>query len=594
MPTLRPYQLKLKTEINLAWTQLSAAGHATPVVLAVSPTGTGKTVLFSEVMTDEPGASCAVAHRKEITSQISLALAKNGVRHRIIGQKRTIKSCSNLQLKKLKRSFVDPNAKCGVAGIDTLINIKPDDPDFKWLQQVRLWVGDEGHHFLRENKWGRGIAMLPNARGLLVTAETGRADGKGLGRQADGLADAMVLGPTMRDAIEWGYLVDYRIAMPEGDVDISEVEISKTTGDFNYSQLRNAFHESKKICGDTVKAYQQHAAGKLAVVFAVDVEEATKMARKFREEGIPAQMVSADTDDDLRDDTLRRFEARELLVLVNVDLFGEGFDMPNIECVIMARHTESFNLYKQQWGRGTRLDIPADWMRAWDSYTPEQRRYMISISAKPYMMLVDMVGNVLRHGGPPDKSGRGQSLDRREGGTRSSSRSDAIPTRVCLNKNARGSGLACAQPYERWLHKCPYCGHVPEPTTRSSPEAVEGNVLLLDAATMAALRGEIAKVDAPANAAAYGSDVVANSIRKRQWERQQAQEGLRRAIAWWAGFETANGRTHAGEQYSRFYMLFGVDVLAAQALGTREADELRLKICNKLALLGIDATVSID
>lgn len=593
MPTLRPYQLKLKTEINLAWAQLSAAGNATPVVLAVSPTGTGKTVLFSEVMRDEPGASCAVAHRKEITAQISLALAKNGVRHRIIGSSKTRKACAGVHLRRLKRSFVDPNAKCGVAGIDTLINVKPTDPDWQWLQQVKLWVGDEGHHFLRENKWGRGIAMLPNARGLLVTAETGRADGKGLGRHADGVADAMVLGPTMREAITWGYLVDYVIAMPEGDVDISAVEISKTTGDFNYSQLRNAFHESKKICGNTVKAYQQHAAGKLAVVFAVDVEEATKMAREFRDAGVPAQMVSADTDDELRDRTLRQFEARELLVLVNVDLFGEGFDMPNIECVIMARHTESFNLYKQQWGRGTRLDIPAEWMRAWDDYTPEQRLHMISISAKPHMILIDMVGNVLRHQGPPDKAGRGQSLDGRRFG-RSSAKSDAIPIRVCLNKNANGSGLACAQPYERWLHKCPHCGFSPEPASRASPEAVDGNVLLLDAATMATLRGEIARVDADASTAAYGSDVVANSIRRRQWERQQSQEGLRRAIAWWAGFEVANGRTHPGEQYSRFYLLFGADVLTAQTLGAREADELRLKISNHLALLGIDATVSID
>ena len=587
MPKLRPYQSRLRDEINQAWAHLGPNG----VVLAVSPTGTGKTVTFSDVILAEPGASCAIAHRKEIVSQIALSLARNGVRHRIIGTKKTQQACQRIQLKKLKRHFVDPNAKCAVAGIDTLLNISPTDLEYPWLSTVKLWVGDEGHHFLRTNKWGKGVVMFPNARGLLVTAETERADGKGLGRHADGFADAMVLGPTMREAINAGYLVDYRIAMPEGDVDIANVEVSKTTGDFNQHQLREAHHKSKTICGNVVKAYRKHSDGLRAVVFAVDVEEAVKIAKEFKADGVAAEALHGDSDEDWRDNVLSRFEAGEILVLVNVDLFGEGFDLPNIRTVIMVRHTESFNLYKQQWGRGARLDIPKEWADRWDDFTDDQRRALIAQSVKPHMMLIDMVGNVMRHGGPPDCRVK-FSLDRRA--SRSSGESDAIPTRVCLNKNKNDTGLACAKRYERFYKKCPYCGHYPEPPSRTAPEFVDGDVLELDASVISAWLAKIAKVDAPTESAAYGEDVVARAIRNRHHARQQEQERLRRAMHWWSGLQAAQGVTDTGEQYRRFYHMFGCDVATAQTLGASEACALWLKICNYLALLGIDGTVSID
>ncbi len=586
MPKLRPYQARLRNEINAAWAQLGPNG----VVLAVSPTGTGKTVTFSDVIMAEPGASCAIAHRKEIVSQIALSLARNGVRHRVIGTKKTRQACQRIQLKKLKRHFVDPNAKCAVAGIDTLLNIKETDIEYPWLSTVKLWVGDEGHHFLRTNKWGKGVVMFPNARGLLVTAETERADGKGLGRHADGFADVMVLGPTMREAIDSGYLVGYRVAMPEGDVDITNVEVSKATGDFNQHQLREAHHKSKTICGNVVNAYRKYSAGLRAVVFAVDVEESIKIAKEFKANGIPAEALDGESDPDWREHVLAKFEAGEILVLVNVDLFGEGFDLPNIRTVIMVRHTESFNLYKQQWGRGARLDIPKEWADRWDEFTDQQRRELIAQSVKPDMMLIDMVGNILRHGGPPDCRVK-FTLDRRA--SRSSGESDAIPTRICLNKDKDGTGIACAKRYERYHKKCPYCGYYPEPPSRTAPEFVDGDVLELDAATLAAWVAKIAKINAPAEAAAHGDGIVANSIRKNHLSRQKEQERLLLAMHWWSGMHTAQG-ADLSEQYRRFYHTFGCDALTAQTLGAGEACALWLKICNHLALLGIDGTVSID
>lgn len=586
MPTLRPYQARLDAEIHAAW----AAGHN--CVMAVSPTGTGKTVTFSEVIRKEQGASCAIAHRKEIVAQIALSLARNGVRHRIIGSKQARKHCQRVQLRKLKRHFVDPNAPCAVAGIDTLNGIKPGSAEDIWRHTVRLWVGDEGHHFLVKNKWGKGVAMFPNARGLLVTATPCRADGKGLGRHADGFADALVLGPTMRQAIDMGYLVDYKIAMPETDIDLAEVRVSDTTGDFMQRELSEAFHKSQTICGDIVKAYRKFLEGKRAVVFAVDVEESGRVAKTFRDAGIPAESVSGETDEEVRDNVLARFEAGEVKVLVNVDLFGEGFDLPNIDGVIMARPTESFGLYAQQWGRGARLGIPDEWMAAWETYSDEQRRHMISISPKPFMWLIDMVGNVERHEGPPDFR-TAWSLDRRaaRGAT-----TDAEPTRVCLNPDSRGDGsmIVCAKNYERFHKKCPYCGYYPEPPERSTPEVVDGDVFELDPNVLEAWRAKIAKVDAPVQDVAHGNDVIANSIRRNHYERQQAQQRLRSAMNWWSGLQVARGITDENEQYRRFYFKFGADVATAQTLGKAEADALAARICAEIAPFGIDGSVIIQ
>src|SRR6202012_4149963 len=140
---------------------------------------------------------------------------------------------------------------------------------------------------------------------------------KGLGRHADGITDALVLAPSMRDIINMGYLTDYRIFAPPSDLNLSEVSISSTTGDFNQDQVRKAVHKST-ITGDIVKHYLKIAPGKLGVTFAVDVEEAGKIASAFKAAGVPAEVVSAKTPDALRAAILRRFKKREILQLVNV------------------------------------------------------------------------------------------------------------------------------------------------------------------------------------------------------------------------------------------------------------------------------------
>ena len=561
---LRPFQLDLERDTYAAW----AAGARN--VMAVAATGSGKTVFFSKIIRDSAGASCAIAHRQELVSQMSVTLARNGVRHRVIGSATLRRICTRLNIDETGYDHTHPNARCAVAGVDTLVRMDASDP---WFKAVSLVVTDEGHHCLTGNKWGAAARMFPNARGLLVTATPMRADGCGLGSHADGIADAMVVAPGMRDLINMGYLTDYRIFAPPSDLDLSAVTVG-ASGDFSMPKLREATHRSH-IVGDVVQSYLKFAGGKLGVTFSVDVESAVEQAQAYRAAGVPAEVVSAKTPDTLRAAILRRFRNRELLQLVNVDLFGEGFDLPAIEVVSMARATQSFSLFSQQFGRALRLMLDPSLQLNWGDFTDSERLAHIARSSKPRAIIIDHVSNVLRHNGPPDRKII-WSLDRREKRSRGTP-DDVIPMRVCLNKLDEKTGLPCLQPYERYHVACPFCGFAPVPAGRSSPEMVDGDLQEMDAEVLAALRGDVARVDGAAVLPYSADPSVIGAVKKWHHERQQAQAALREAMAQYGGVHTANGEPLAQAQ-KRFYLTFGVDVMSAQALGAREAEELRDRI----------------
>lgn len=542
-PALRPYQQDIRDDIESRW--LGVAN-----VLAVLPTGAGKTVLFSSILADEPGASCAIAHRQELVSQISLALARNGVRHRIIGQDPVIRMIVRLHMEEVGANYVVPNAKCAVASVNTLTGKKFAESLKPWLPTVKLWVQDEAHHVLRDNQWGRAAAMFPNARGLGVTATPLRADGNGLGRHADGLFDTMVIGPSMRDLITMGFLTEYRIFAPPSTFHRDQIAVSQTTGDFNLDQMRKAVassslvvHDEKQIVGDIVQHYQRIAPGKLGVTFVPDIATAETVAEQFNAAGVPAMAVSSKTPDDERCKILRRFKSRELLQLVNCDLFGEGFDLPAIEVVSMGRPTESYGLYVQQFGRALRL-----------------------LDGKDRAIIIDHVGNVMRHGLPD--APREWSLDRRE--RRSSGKSDTQTIRACLNPE-------CGAVYERFRDACPYCGTpVPPPAERSRPEFVDGDLFELDPAMLEQMRGAVARVDMTPEA--YREQLARQGVPqigimanvKRHIERQETIGTLREAMAVWAGYERAAGLSDR-EIFRKFYINHGHDWMTAQTLKRDEA-----------------------
>jgi len=539
---LRDYQQDADSDILAAW----QGGYQN--VLAVLPCGAGKTVLLAYMISRHKGASCVIAHRQELVLQISIALASAGVVHRIIGPSSVVRLAIVQHMAKLGKSFYNPHAPCGVAGIDTLV--RRTESLAGWMGTVTMWVMDEAHHILTSNKWGTGAALFPRAIGLGVTATPVRADGAGLGRHADGVFDKMIVGPSMRDLINLGSLSDYRVFCPPCDIDLSEVKISLATGDYNQDGLRKAVHKSH-LHGDVVSHYRKIAMGKLGITFAVDVEHATQITADYNAAGVIAELVTAKTTDADRLKIMERFRAKKTLQLVNVDLFGEGVDIPAIECVVLARPTASFGLFCQQFSRGGRL-----------------------AEGKKFYDVIDAVGNVWPRHGLPDAP-RKWSLDRRD---RKASKpaEDVIPLKVCPD---------CTQVYERFLPSCPHCGFVPVPADRKDIRVVEGDLTQLDPLVLAAMRGEIEKVDLPATE--YRESLLGQGIPQigqaamanRHHANQQAQITLRDNIAQWAGYVKASGVPVPSQQsYKMFYLKFGVDVLTAQALKMQDATELNNQI----------------
>lgn len=544
----RPFQTKFKNDILNDWKT-----HRN--VLAVLPTGGGKTVVLSNIVAEHVGASCVIAHRQELVSQISLALSRDGVRHKIIAPQAVVKNCVKLQMQEHGKSYYDPNSRCSVAGVDTLVRRGADN-------SVSLWVQDEAHHVLRDNKWGTAATLFPNAKGLGVTATPIRADGKGLGIHADGLFHTMVEGPTMRTLIDSGYLTDYRIFAPTSHIDLSDVNIS-AGGDYNPKKLAGAVRKSK-VVGDVVHSYKQFAMGEAGITFATDVETANDIADQFNASGIPAMAVSAKTPDAERMKYMKQLINGDLLQVVNVDLFGEGVDVPAVKVVSFARPTQSYGLFKQQCGRVLRLFNPPV---NWDEFSDIERLIQIRNSKKPHGKIIDHVGNILERHGLPDLE-REWSLDAVE--KRSSKPKDEVPIRVCTE---------CMAVYERIKSQCPFCMTRPVPGRRDGIEYVDGVVTELDASTLMRMRGAVERMDMDVND--YTDELIRKNCpqigimahSKKHMANQAAQEILRDSIAQWAGYRRAEGMPDE-EIYKTFYFKFQIDIMSAQALKEKDAKML--------------------
>lgn len=570
---LRPYQTRLKQGIYQAWSK-GAVG-----VMAQAPTGAGKTEVMQDIAGELDGMGLAFAHRKELIGQIAMAFARSGIEHDIIAPKETRNKIVRKQMQRLGRTTYNPNASWLVASVDSF-NARGLDPTIAArVPRIKNAFVDEGHHVQQTNKWGRALAQLTEVeRLLLVSATPGRPDKKGLGSWNDGVCDALIEGPQMRTLINEGYLCDYQLATVwPSDLNLAGVEISETTGEFNPKQLAERIKQSKRIIGDIVDTYVRNARGETAICFAVDLEHGAKIVQQFLDAGVPAVLVSGESTPAEREDALERLEDGHIHVVVNVDLFGEGFDLPNVKVVIMARPTASFITYAQQFGRVLRLLISALLMGNWDLYNAAQRLAYIATSEKPFGKVFDHVGNIYRFEGPPDKP-RVWSLE--PGYKRKRSANDAIPLRMCFE---------CFKKCEAFHTNCPHCGHeFPAPGTMgSSAIEVDGDLRFMSAEFLSMMRGEVHHIDGPAFIP-QGRPDLEHIVRKRHQERQIEQHYLRKVINLWAAtYADVNDATN----YKRFFLLFGMDVVSACALGVGDARALRSKIEAEIIGRGIVITV---
>lgn len=535
MIKMRPYQQDMIDRTYFEW------GRGARCVVIVSPTGSGKASTLCEIarLEAERGQRVLItAHRQELITQLSNTLARNGIRHGIVAAQSTIKYANRLHMENFGKCFYDPKSRVTVGSVQSI-----KLPFIQELAQYRdkvTVIGDEGHHYTRESlTWGKVFTPLDEAgaRLLLLTATPCRADGKGLSRETDGYGDVLVVGPTMRWCIEQGYLCDYKIYCPPTDIHLDRVKVSQATGDYAEKELKREIAESH-IVGDIVEHYLKIAPGKRGVTFTVGVDMAEEVAEQYRKRGVPAVAMSGRMDDKDRIQALRDLRSGKVLQVVNDSVLTEGTDEPSIEVVTFARPTQSFGLYCQMFGRGTRM-------------SPD--------TGKTHLIVIDAVSNVMRHGLPD--APREWSLDRRE--RRSSGKSDAAPVRTCL---------ACTAVFERFMDACPFCGEpIPAPAQRTGPDWVEGDLYELDAATLAQMRSSLERVDMDPSdyrdlltrQGVPQIGIMANV--KRHIARQETVGTLRDILALWGGYERAAGLSDK-EIMRKFYLTYGVDLWTAQTL----------------------------
>ena len=538
MIPLRDYQQRQHDEVYQNW----SAGHRS--VMIQLPTGGGKTVIMGEINRTRTDVCLNYAHRSELVSQISMALARNDLPHKIIASTSTMQACVERHIRECGMSYVaHGNSRHGVASVDTL-KARAKDPSLgSWLARVGMTSIDEGHHALPTNKWGTALEMTPNAQVVAYTATTRRADRKSLSRAQGGLFDVMVRGPSMRELIDRNYLCDYRIFVPPQSINRGELKIG-STGDFTQASVSQVMQQSQ-ITGDVVDHYMRIAQGKRGITFAPDVDMAIKIAQNFKLMGIPAEAVSGRTNDRMRDQIIEDFRAGRILQLVNVDLFGEGFDVPAVEVVSLARPTESLSLYLQQVGRALRI-----------------------MDGKQWGIIIDHVSNVARHGLPD--ADRGWTLEIPEGiKARKRDEEPEIKITVCAN---------CMQAYEAHHLACPYCGHVPVPAGRGDIKAVDGDLMELTPEMLTKMRGSIVDIE-------RNPFFPNNPVDHRKYDGYEtlieAQKDLRTAISHWAGIYHDQGEPDRMIT-KRFYLTFGIDPVSAQALKTKEARELKERVAERI------------
>lgn len=264
-----------------------------------------------------------IDHRKELIDQTSRTLDKYGIEHGIIA------------------SGVEPNYELPIqiASVQTLV---------RRLEQVSVpdfLIVDECHHI--EAATYKKIVEKWNCYLLGLTATPIRMGGRTLHDSFD----ALVEGSTVKELIELGYLTRYKY-VAYNRPEFSELRIGNDNEFTNKSMSR--VMDRLEVIGDVTKSYVDHAFGLKTICYCVNIKHSEHQAEDFNAHGIRAAHIDANTPKSKRAEIIEQFRRNEITVLCNVDLFGEGFDVPDVECVILARPTRSLTIYIQQTMRALR------------------------------------------------------------------------------------------------------------------------------------------------------------------------------------------------------------------------------------------------
>lgn len=359
-------------------------------VVLTMPTGAGKTVTAAAMATaavDNGRRVLMLVHRQELLRQAEAAMKLAGLNVGVIWKDRKEHEADVVLTTIQSRKKLE----------------RYGDEDFI--------IVDECHHAVSPT-WKKRLDEHP-ARVLGLTATPERLDGRGLRE----VFDDLVIGRRVDELIADGSLCNYRLLAPPGGYDMTGARWRM--GDFD---IKSSEREAKKRMADVVAAFDKHARDRRSLVFCVSIKHAEETLEKLREIGIRCELLTGSDNDKDRLAVEREFREGRLDALLNVDLFGEGYDCPECDCVVLARPTESLSLYLQQIGRAMR---PA--------------------KNKKYALIIDCARNSYRLGLPDDH--RKWSLDSKK---RNVKERKAKPWKCpkCLTVHKPGTLV------------CKNCGHV--------------------------------------------------------------------------------------------------------------------------------------
>lgn len=375
MIELRPYQINGIRDIFDAWNPQT---QNLMNVLFQMPTGTGKTTVFSDIVRRacfKDKKVLIVVHRKELVEQIVERLSSFGVKAGVISG--TVQA--------------DAAREVQVATIQTLSKREYPVAD--------IVIIDECHH-AKASTYKKLWDIYPEARFLGVTATPVRMNGEGF----SDLFDILINSGQLSYFVEHGYLVKIKHFVGVTP-DLSSIKMKMN--DYALDELGELMQD-EELMADLVDSYHKKAEGKKMIVFAVNIEHSRQIVEEYRRAGISAEHIDANTPKKERERILKRFKEGKILILSNVDIVSEGFDVPDCEAVQLARPTKSLALYLQQVGRcmrpspgkaeGLVLDNAGLWLehgfcqqdRSWTLEGKKKRKRRESI--EPVVVAIDQEG----------------------------------------------------------------------------------------------------------------------------------------------------------------------------------------------------------
>ncbi len=366
----RKYQVEC---LDSVWKEIDTT--PTRRMLVVMATGTGKTIVFSQLWQRlgfaRPMQMLVLAHRDELIQQ---AIDK-------------MRLC-NPELKvgiEMAEQYADEGCDVIIASVATLGRKGSKRIErFDW-NRIAVIITDEAHHSTASTYMNiyeyAGLFAPDNQRLLLgFTATPNRGDGEALGK----VYQKIVYNYPIRKAIEDGWLTDIKGIKLRTATSLDPVHT--VAGEFNQAELATAVNTPQRN-QQIVKAWLEHARGRQTIIFCVDIQHSKDLAEMFRNYEVTAEAVWG--DDPLRKTKLAGHKEGKISVLCNCGVLIEGYDDWRVDCVVIARPTKSQTLFTQMAGRGTRIEDGIgnvkEWLRAGNK------------TVKSDCLIIDVVDNASRH-----------------------------------------------------------------------------------------------------------------------------------------------------------------------------------------------------